>query len=159
VDSVCQCRAKVRDPWDRVGCKDGARNDVGDESSQSSTLLKAVDEPHIECGIVLTQPSQETRDDTDAEEPRFIGSNETTLNMKPVCESLGVGDVVADTGFISGVDPLPIATGFTIDVDPSFVESEFMPKYEVAIRDERAEDSTDDRPVPELSNRDKVLLQ
>jgi hypothetical protein len=37
-----------------------ARNDVGDESSRSPTLPEAVDEQHIECGIVLTQPSQET---------------------------------------------------------------------------------------------------
>jgi hypothetical protein len=34
-----------------------------------------------------------------------------------------------------------------------------MPKYEVAFEDERAEDSIDDRSVPELSKRDKALLQ
>jgi hypothetical protein len=34
-----------------------------------------------------------------------------------------------------------------------------MPKYEVAFGDERADDSADDRPIPELSNRDKALLQ
>jgi hypothetical protein len=34
-----------------------SRNDIGDESSRSSTLPKAVDEQHIECGIMLTQPS------------------------------------------------------------------------------------------------------
>jgi hypothetical protein len=33
------------------------RNNVGDESSRSSTLLEAVDEQHVECYIVLTQPS------------------------------------------------------------------------------------------------------
>jgi hypothetical protein len=34
-----------------------SRNDIGDKSSRSSTLPKAVDEQHIECGIVLTQSS------------------------------------------------------------------------------------------------------
>jgi hypothetical protein len=34
-----------------------ARNDITDESSQSPTLAEAVDEQHVECGIVLTQPS------------------------------------------------------------------------------------------------------
>jgi hypothetical protein len=33
-----------------------------------------------------------------------------------------------------------------------------MPEYEATFRDERAEDSIDDRPVPELSNRYKALL-
>jgi hypothetical protein len=37
-----------------------ARNDVSDESSRSPTLPEAVDEQHVECGIVLTQLSQET---------------------------------------------------------------------------------------------------
>jgi hypothetical protein len=37
-----------------------ARNDVGDESSRSPTLLEVIDEQHVECGIVLTQLSQET---------------------------------------------------------------------------------------------------
>jgi hypothetical protein len=72
-----------------------------------------------------------------------------------VCESVGVGDVLPDTGFISGVDSQPIA----LDVDTSFVELEFMPEYEAAFRDERAEDLADDRPVPELNKRDKTLLQ
>jgi hypothetical protein len=45
--------------------------------------------------------------------PPFVASNETVLNMKYVCRSVSVGDVVADAGFISGVDPQPIATGFT----------------------------------------------
>jgi hypothetical protein len=81
------------------------------------------------------------------------------LNVEPVCGSVDVGDVVVDTGFISGVDPQPIATGFTVDVDLSFIEPEFMPEYEAVFRDERVEDSADDRPVPKLSNRDKALLQ
>jgi hypothetical protein len=33
-----------------------ARNDVGHESSRSPTLPEAVDEQHVECGIMLTQP-------------------------------------------------------------------------------------------------------
>jgi hypothetical protein len=70
---------------------------------------------------------------------------------------VGVGDSVADTGFISGVDPQPIGTGFTLDIDPSFIEPEFMSKYETAFGDERVEDSVDDQPVPELSKRDKDL--
>jgi hypothetical protein len=57
-----------------------ARNDVSDESSRSPTLPKAVDEQHVECGVVLTQSSQETQVDTNPEEPRFIGHNETMLN-------------------------------------------------------------------------------
>jgi hypothetical protein len=108
---------------------------------------------------VLTQPSQKTQDDIDAEEPLFVASNKTVLNMEHVCGSVGVSDTIADTGFISGVDPLPIATGFTPDVDLSFIELELMPKYEATFRNERAEDSADDRPIPELSNRDKALLQ
>jgi hypothetical protein len=46
-----------------------ARNNVGDKSSQSPTLPEAVDEQHVECGVVLTQSSQETQANTDAEEP------------------------------------------------------------------------------------------
>jgi hypothetical protein len=34
-----------------------ARNNVGDETSRSPTLLEAVDEQHVECGVMLTQPS------------------------------------------------------------------------------------------------------
>jgi hypothetical protein len=133
-----------------------SRNDIGDESSRSPTLPEAVDEQHIECGVMLTQLSQETQADTDAEEPLFIASNET---MGPVCESVGVGDGVANTVFISGVDPQPIATGFALDVDLSFIELEFMLEYEATFGDERAEDSANDRPVRELSKRDKALLQ
>jgi hypothetical protein len=131
-----------------------AQNNVGDESSQSLILPEAVDEQQVECGIVLTQMLQETHD---AEEPPFIASNEIVLNMEPVCRSVGVGDGVADTGFI-GVDPQPIATGFALDVDMSSVELDLMPKYETMFGHERAEDSVDDLPVPELSNRDKALL-
>jgi hypothetical protein len=70
-----------------------------------------------------------------------------------------VGDAATDTGFILDVDPQPIAIGFTIDVDPSFIEPEFMPEYEAVFGDERAEDSANDRPIHELSKRDKALLQ
>jgi hypothetical protein len=136
-----------------------ARNDIGDESSRSSTLPEAVDEQDIECGVMLTQLSQETQTDTNAEEATFIASNETVLNVEPVCGSVGVGDVVADTGFNLGVDPQLIATGFALDVDPSFIKLEFMLEYETTFGDERAEDSVDDRPVPELSNTDKALLR
>jgi hypothetical protein len=79
--------------------------------------------------------------------------------MGHVCESVGVGDGVANTVFISGVDSQPIATGFALDVDPSFIELEFMSEYEATFEDERAEDSANDRPVRELSKRDKALLQ
>jgi hypothetical protein len=120
------------------------------------TLPEAVDEQHVECDIVLTQLSQETQD---AEEPSFVASNETILNMKPVCGSVSVGDGVAETEFISSVNPQAIATGFTLDVDMSFIESEFMPKYEATFGDKRVKDSTDDRLVPELCNKDKTLLQ
>jgi hypothetical protein len=43
-----------------------AQNDVGDESSCLPSLPKVVDKQHVECGVVLTQLSQETHDDTDA---------------------------------------------------------------------------------------------
>jgi hypothetical protein len=128
-----------------------AHNDICDESSRSPTLPEAVDEQHIECGVLLTQPSQETQDDT-AHEPPFIASNEI---VEHACGSVVVGNVLPDMGFISGVDPQPI----TLDVDPPFVELEFMPEYEAAFGDERAEDSANDRPVPELSKRDNALLQ
>jgi hypothetical protein len=121
-----------------------AWNDIGDESSRSLTLPEAVDEQHIECGVVLTQPSQETQADIDPEESPFVGSNETVLNEEPVCRSMGVSDAAVDTGFISCVDPQSIATGFGLDVDPSFVELEFMTEYEMTFGDERAEDSVDD---------------
>jgi hypothetical protein len=83
-------------------------------------------------------------------------------NVEPVCRSVSDGDAgdgVADTRFISGVDPQPIATGFIVDIDMSSIDLEFMPEYEAAFGDERVEDSADDRPVPKLSNRDKDLLQ
>jgi hypothetical protein len=78
-----------------------ARNDVGDESSRLPTLPEKVYEQHVECGVVLTQPLQETQDDT-TEEPPFVASNET---VEHVCGSVGVDDVLPDTAFISGVDP------------------------------------------------------
>jgi hypothetical protein len=133
-------------------------NDVGYENSWSPTLPEAVDEQHVKCGVVLTQQSQETQANTDVDETPFIASNETMLSVKPICRSVGVGDA-ADTGFISGVDPQPIANGFALDVDPSFLELKFMPKCEATFGDKHAEDSANDRPVPELSKRDKTLLQ
>jgi hypothetical protein len=81
------------------------------------------------------------------------------LNVEPICGSVSVGNATVDTGFISGVDPQPIATGFELEVDLSFIELEFMPEYEAAFGDERAEDSVDGRLVLELSKRDKALLQ
>jgi hypothetical protein len=33
------------------------QNDVDDKRSRSLTLPKAVDEQHVECGVVFTQPS------------------------------------------------------------------------------------------------------
>jgi hypothetical protein len=42
-----------------------AQNDFGDQSSRLSTLPEAVDEQHVEFGVILTQPSQETQADTD----------------------------------------------------------------------------------------------
>jgi hypothetical protein len=42
---------------------------------------------------------------------------------------VGVGDAATDTMFILGVDPQPIATGFALDVNLSFVELEFMLEY------------------------------
>jgi hypothetical protein len=50
VDNVYQSSDEVRDSWNRVG----------DESSWLPTLLEAVDEEGVECGVVLTQPPQET---------------------------------------------------------------------------------------------------
>jgi hypothetical protein len=57
---------------------------------------------------------------------------------------VGVGDVAANTGLISGVDPQPIATGFALDVDLSFIDVEFMLEYEATFGNERADDSVDD---------------
>jgi hypothetical protein len=105
---------------------------------------------------MLIQPSQETQADIDAEEPPFVASNETLLNVEPVCGSVGVGDDVADMVFILGVDPQqPIAIRFALNVDLSFVK----PEYETTLGDEREEDSADYRLVLELSKRDKSLLQ
>jgi hypothetical protein len=121
-----------------------AQNYVIDECSRLPTLSKAVDEQDVECGIEFTQPSQETQANNDAEEPPSIASNETVLNMKPVCRSFGAGDAAVDTGFILGVHPQPIATGFAQDVEPSFIEPEFRPEYEAAFGNERAKYSADD---------------
>jgi hypothetical protein len=57
---------------------------------------------------------------------------------------VGVGDVAANTGLISGVDPQPIATGFALDVDLSFIDVEFMLEYVATFGNERADDSVDD---------------
>jgi hypothetical protein len=57
---------------------------------------------------------------------------------------VGVGDVAANTWLISGVDPQPIATGFALDVDLSFIDVEFMLEYEATFGNERADDSVDD---------------
>jgi hypothetical protein len=48
------------------------QNDVGDENSQSLTLLEAIDEQGIECVIVFTQPSQKSQDDTEADDPPLL---------------------------------------------------------------------------------------
>jgi hypothetical protein len=60
---------------------------------------------------------------------------------------------------ISGVDPQTITTVVTLTSDAPSVEPKFMPEYDATFGDERAEESVDDRPVLELSNRDNVLLQ
>jgi hypothetical protein len=41
-----------------------AWNDVGNKSSQSLTLPEVMDEQHVECGVILTQLSQETQVNT-----------------------------------------------------------------------------------------------
>jgi hypothetical protein len=133
------------------------QNDVGDESYQSSMLPEAVDEQGIKCGIVLTQPTQESQCDADADEPPFIGSNKTMLNVEPFLGSVYVGDVVANVGMISGVDPQLITVVASIGYAPS-IFLEFMAEYDATFGDERAEDSADDHPVLELSNREMVLL-
>jgi hypothetical protein len=48
------------------------QNDVGDENSQSLTLLEAIDEQGIECVIVFMQPSQKSQDDTEADDPPLL---------------------------------------------------------------------------------------
>jgi hypothetical protein len=69
---------------------------------------------------------------------------------------VGVGVVKVE--FISCVDPQPIVIGFTLYVDPPSIKPNFMLKYEVTFGNEHAEDSVNDRLVPKLSNRYKVLL-
>jgi hypothetical protein len=71
-----------------------SRNDVSDKSSQSPTLPEVIDEQHIECDIVLTQPSQKTHDDTDVEETPFVVSNKTMLNVEPICRTWNLNERV-----------------------------------------------------------------
>jgi hypothetical protein len=113
-----------------------AQNDVDDESFWLQTLPKAVDEQGVEYSVVLTQPSQESQDDTNADEPLFIGSNEIVLNMKHVLGS--VGDVVADVEMISGVDHQPIIIAVTLTSDAPSIVLEFIVEYDVAFGDEQA---------------------
>jgi hypothetical protein len=68
-DIICWSRDKVRYSGDKVGCKNGWPEHVGDESSRSLMLPKVVDEQVVKCGVVLTQPSQESQYDIDADEP------------------------------------------------------------------------------------------
>jgi hypothetical protein len=56
----------------------------------------------------------ENTDNTDADEPPFVASNETILNVEPVSGSV----CVADVRFISCVDPRSTAIGFDLDADP-----------------------------------------
>jgi hypothetical protein len=60
----------------------------------------------------------ENTDNTDADEPPFVASNEIILNVEPVSGSVCVADVVADARFISCVDPRSTAIGFDLDADP-----------------------------------------
>jgi hypothetical protein len=76
----------------------------------SPTLPDVVNGQHVECGVVLTQSSQETQDDTDIDESPFIASNEIVLNVEPIYGSVRVVDDVADTEFILDVYPQPTAT-------------------------------------------------
>jgi hypothetical protein len=64
--------------------------------------------------------------------------------VEPVSTSVGVGDVVADVGFILGVDPQPTAICSTLDVDPPSVEPKFMLEYKATFGDEWVDDSTSD---------------
>jgi hypothetical protein len=102
------------------------RNDLGDKSYLSPTLLEAVDEQDVECDVVLTQLSHETQDDTNADELLLLVVMKV-LNMELISKSVGVGDVVADAKMILGVDPQPIGIGFTVNVDVPSVEPEFIP--------------------------------
>jgi hypothetical protein len=60
---------------------------------------------------------------------------------------------------ISGVDHQPIAIVVVLTGDAPFVVLEFMSKYDATFGDEWVNDSVNNRPVSELSNRDKVMLQ
>jgi hypothetical protein len=55
--------------------------------------------------LCLHNRSKKTQGDTDADEPPFVASIEIVLNVEPICGSVSVGDVVADAGFVSSVDP------------------------------------------------------
>jgi hypothetical protein len=57
MNSLCRYHDEVSDLWDRVSCKKDCPKRY-DKSSRSPTLSEAVDEQHVECGIVLTQSSQ-----------------------------------------------------------------------------------------------------
>jgi hypothetical protein len=85
VNNLCRCNVKSEIHEIELVARMISRNDVGDESFRSQTLPKAVDEQHIECGIVLTQPPQETQVDTDVKETPLVASNETVLNVEPRC--------------------------------------------------------------------------
>jgi hypothetical protein len=65
----------------------------------SPTLPDVVNGQHVECGVVLTQSSQETQDATDIDESPFIASNEIVLNVEPIYGSVHVGDDVAGVHF------------------------------------------------------------
>jgi hypothetical protein len=57
VDNLCWVVMKLEIRGIELVVRMVARNDVGDESSRLPTLPEAVNEKHIECGIVLTQSS------------------------------------------------------------------------------------------------------
>jgi hypothetical protein len=66
---------------------------------------------------MLTQSLQKSQNDTEIDEPPFIGSNEIVLNVEPISGSVSVGDVVTDVGMISCMNPHPIATVVTLSGD------------------------------------------
>jgi hypothetical protein len=57
VDNLCWVVMKLEIRGIELVVRMVARNDVGDESSRLPTLPEAVNEKHVECGIVLTQSS------------------------------------------------------------------------------------------------------
>jgi hypothetical protein len=46
--------------------------------------------------LCLLNCGKKTQDDPNVDEPLFIDSNKTVLNVKPVSRSVGVGDAVVD---------------------------------------------------------------